>query len=995
MKMRNFLLISVLFVFAAGVVFAGDGDGKAKEQKDEKKEELKLKDLFPEKSLFGPSAYYMAFSEDGRYGAYLYKTYKERRHGNDLFIYDTETGRVKRITWPSVMQEFQKSSRKVVEDRKEKAEKDKPKKDADKKDEGKDKKEEEKDSDEKGKDKKKKESLPDEESKTDDKKQDCKKDTEKKEDGKCDKDVEKKDCEKKVEDCKKAGEKKDDAVKCEKEKSGFDKKEQVEKQDCDKKVEIKEEDVDGCEAEKKCDKDSVEVDAEEELKNRGDWVSDKDADDEKAPKYSGINRFKWSPIANEILFDSEGDIYRYKVCGEITRLTHSRDRESGFDWLKCGGGYTFRRGESLIQVVFGRDVSRQLDPKFPNGDKMERSRISPDGKKIAFLTSKETKASVSSKVEIANYRDRLMKSKEVTRHVSDDSLPVHEKRIYIYDLSEAGDEKDTLSEVFKFETKMPDDTCKSPVWSPDSKRIAFMTFEQDPALIKIYEAKVFEEKEEKAVEKEKDKKEAGDKKEDDKDDEKKEDGKKEDDDKKEDEKKADKAKEVYRFLHHGGPNTPRMMELYYLADNKRIVYLSEQSGFRHLNVLDPVYENYTPLTKGHFEVYPIDISKDRKWVFVHATKEHPSQTDVYKVSTKTGKMIRLTKETGTHSGAAVSQDGTKVLTNLVSYGQVKELFYVDSKAKVHKAITDSHPEKAIEFAKHRPEFFDYTNRHGHKLYGMLYKPDDWSKGDDRPVLIYFYGGPLGTRKMVVNGSYSSYNYAFPYYMAKKHGYVACTIDTRGNSGYAGVFEKANFGQIGKPQVEDLVDGVKFLVDNFGVDKEKVAIHGWSFGGFQTQMCMYTEPDVFQVGIAGAGPTEWENYNSWYTRHTIGKSEPGKATLKEFSLLPLAKNLKGQLLLVHGMEDSNVLYQDTVRVYRELLKAGKEMLVELFLDPTGGHGLGGDVKTLGRYRKYEQFLLRTIGRVEEKEEAKEAEKKTEGKAKKKKQVEKKEASKKSK
>ena len=197
-------------------------------------------------------------------------------------------------------------------------------------------------------------------------------------------------------------------------------------------------------------------------------------------------------------------------------------------------------------------------------------------------------------------------------------------------------------------------------------------------------------------------------------------------------------------------------------------------------------------------------------------------------------------------------------------------------------------------------------------------------------------------------------------MAKKHGYVACTIDTRGNSGYAGVFEKANFGQVGQPQVEDLVDAVAFLVENHGVDKEKVAIHGWSFGGFQTQMCMYSEPDVFQVGIAGAGPTEWENYNSWYTRHTIGKSEPGKATLKEFSLLPLAKNLKGHLLLVHGMEDSNVLYQDTVRVYRELLKAGKETLVELFLDPTGGHGLGGDVKTLSRYRKYEQFLLRTLG-----------------------------------
>ena len=78
------------------------------------------------------------------------------------------------------------------------------------------------------------------------------------------------------------------------------------------------------------------------------------------------------------------------------------------------------------------------------------------------------------------------------------------------------------------------------------------------------------------------------------------------------------------------------------------------------------------------------------------------------------------------------------------------------------------------------------------------------------------------------------------------------------------------------------------------------------------------------------------------------------------MLPLAKNLKGKLLLVHGMEDSNVLYQDTVRVYRELLKADKETLVELFLDPTGGHGLGGDVTTLRRYRKYEDFLIRQLG-----------------------------------
>jgi dipeptidyl aminopeptidase/acylaminoacyl peptidase len=198
-------------------------------------------------------------------------------------------------------------------------------------------------------------------------------------------------------------------------------------------------------------------------------------------------------------------------------------------------------------------------------------------------------------------------------------------------------------------------------------------------------------------------------------------------------------------------------------------------------------------------------------------------------------------------------------------------------------------------------------------------------------------------------------------MTREHGWITCTIDPRGMSGYGGLYERANFEQVGKPQVEDLVDGVKFLIERHGVDPQKVAIHGWSFGGFQTQMCMYTEPEVFQVGIAGAGPTEWENYNAWYSTGTIGKSRQGQPDLKKYSLLPLAKNLKGKLLLVHGMEDSNVLYQDTVRVYRELLKADKETLVELFLDPTGGHGLGGDVEKLAKARKYEEFLVRCLGR----------------------------------
>ncbi|NQV31053.1 MAG: prolyl oligopeptidase family serine peptidase [Phycisphaeraceae bacterium] len=888
------LFVFLLCVGIAAGAFAVEADAAAKDAKTDKQKELKLEDLMPEKSLFGPSASQMSFSFDGRYGAYLYKTYKERRHGNDLFLYDVEKGVTQRVTWPSVMAQFQKKARDVVEDRQKQAKK--AGSDSEKKDEDKD---VESDS--------KKELVA----------------QARPEDGTKDRKAEKR---------------KQNKARRRKERDAKQAKKQKTERKADQKKETKQQ----------------QGEDEEVLKKRGDWVSDKDADDKKAPRYGGISSVSWSPVAGELLFTSDGDVYRYTLADDkVVRVTQTRGREYSIAWVLDGSGFTFRRDSGLFKMRMSDKTLRQLDPRFPNGDSMRAYRLSPDGRHIAFMTDKEIEGPESSKVEIANYRDRMMKAREVSRRVSDDKLPVHEKRIYLYTLSELDDEKDTLTEVYLGKTNMPDDRVKTPVWSPDSKKIAFLSFHQDEGVVRLFEAYLPEDKKE-APESDPNDEDQG--KDEDKDEDKTEDKAKAED--KQDE--ASKAKEIYRFLHHGGPNTPGMMVFHYLADNRRLVYLSEQSGFRHLHVLDPVYENSKPLTSGPYEVYPLGISRDRQWFFFEATREHPSQLDVYRLNTKDGQVTRLTREVGQHTGSAVSQDGTRILTNLASYDQLKELVFIDVQKDSHKVLTDSHPEKAHEFAEPSPEFFDFENRHGHRLYGMMFKPDDWKETDKRPVLIYFYGGPLGTRKMVVQGSFSPYNFAFPYYLAKKHGYVACTIDTRGNSGYAGVFEKANFGQVGKPQVEDLVDAVTYLKDNQGVDPNRIGIHGWSFGGFQTQMCMYTEPDVFQVGIAGAGPTEWENYNSWYTRHAIGKSEPGKATLKKFSLLPLAKNLKGQLLLVHGMEDSNVLYQDTVRVYRELLKAGKETLVELFLDPTGGHGLGGDVKTLSRYRKYEDFLLRTLG-----------------------------------
>jgi dipeptidyl aminopeptidase/acylaminoacyl peptidase len=411
---------------------------------------------------------------------------------------------------------------------------------------------------------------------------------------------------------------------------------------------------------------------------------------------------------------------------------------------------------------------------------------------------------------------------------------------------------------------------------------------------------------------------------------------------------------------------------HYLPDSRRLVLLAEQTGFRHLYVLDPVYESFEPLTHGPFEVYPLALSQDRKWYFVAATKEDPACRDVYRVSLLDGTMQRLSRTRGAYGNIvdagytalvgniAVSPDARTVLANFTAFGTPEQLVKIDTATGLQEVLADPHPAAHKLLAGVRPEFFTYQNRQGHEIHGYLFKPAGWKPTDKRPLLIYVYGGPLGIRKTVSEGEQAAGAYSFAYYMAQKHGYVTCVIDPRGSSGYGSVFEKANYERPGRPQVDDLVDGVHFLVQNHGVDPKRVGIHGWSFGGFQTQLCMYLAPDVFAVGIAGAGPTEWQNYNAWYSTGTIGSSRTGKPDLEKFSLLPLAKNLKGRLLLVHGMEDPNVLFNDTVRVYRALLQAGKETQVDLFLDPTGSHGLGGDVTTLARYRKFEDYLVRNLG-----------------------------------
>lgn len=837
------LFTVLLTTFAPSV-----GLAQKKEAKEESKE-ITLERLFPKDSLFGPRAGSPEFSADGRYAAFLYRPRAERRHGDDLWLYDFKDDSLTRVTDVTVMAEFQSTARTVAEDRWQQ---------------------------------------------TADKKQDADKD---------------------------GNEKDKDTKKDSKDKEGSKDK--------------------------------------EESKNQ--WsaeVGEDDADANHRPRYSGIQGFRWHPENNAMLVFSDGDVYQIENVEkpELQRLTQTLNRESRVDYLPDGSGYTFNVDDAVHKIQFGSHLIQQLNPKLPSGISMGSYELSPDGSKLAIMARSGDRFSGTRKVDIIRYRDRFAKADSINRTVSDDEVKPQDIYVYLYDVAAGESEEGNLIEVFHTQIDEPRDVLSSPHWSPDSQKVTFAEFDQDSAEVHLHLAQLPDDEKLKELRDAQAKKEAADIK--------KAAGDKDDDG--ETKRWSAKtvalqhpSKTVYRFKHDGGPNTPRMVEPDWSFDSKHIVFVSEQSGFRHVHLLDPLYESVKQLTSGYFEVYPEGYSEDHRHLFVTATKDSPARTMVYAINLESGEMTPLSKKEGTYSTVAVSDDGKRLLANFVTYGTLTELIAQDEKGNV-ETLTDSHGEEAHELTQWKPDFFDYENRHGHTIHGMMFKPEGWKKNKKYPLLIYVYGGPLGTRKSVTDGSYSSDGYFFQGYMADKHNYVTVVIDPRGQSGYGGLFEKSNYEQVGKPQVEDLVDGVKFLGEEFNIDQERVGIFGWSFGGFQTQMCMYTEPDVFQVGIAGAGPTEWENYNSWYTTGTVGPSRSGNPDQKKYSLRPLAKNLKGKLLLLHGIEDTNVLFQDTVAIYRELLKAGKETQVELFLDPTGGHGLGGDVKRVNRMRKYEEFLLRTLG-----------------------------------
>ena len=408
----------------------------------------------------------------------------------------------------------------------------------------------------------------------------------------------------------------------------------------------------------------------------------------------------------------------------------------------------------------------------------------------------------------------------------------------------------------------------------------------------------------------------------------------------------------------GGPGIGWLFspgDLGWMPDGKKVWYQSEASGYSHLYTIDAASGQKKQLTSGNWEVYEPEISNNGKYWYFHANKEHPGVRHFYRMPVEGGNMEQLTKGEGRWD-ASLSPDEKSLALIFSTANRPPELYIQAAKAGASpKKLTESLTKEWQEYPWRMPEFVTFTARDGAKVPARLYRPAKGSQNGPAVVFVHGAGYLQNAHKW-----WSSYfrEYMFHNLLVDK-GYTVLDIDYRGSAGYGRDWRTGIYRHMGGKDLTDQVDGAQWLVQEFGVDSNRLGIYGGSYGGFITLMAMFTQPDVFEAGAALRSVTDWAHYNHPYTANILNEPYTDSLAYARSSPIYYAEGLKGNLLIAHGMIDTNVHFQDVVRLSQRLIELGKEDW-ELAVYPLEDHSFVEPSSWTDEYRRILKLFEETIG-----------------------------------
>lgn len=406
----------------------------------------------------------------------------------------------------------------------------------------------------------------------------------------------------------------------------------------------------------------------------------------------------------------------------------------------------------------------------------------------------------------------------------------------------------------------------------------------------------------------------------------------------------------------GGPGTGSFFASGTLGflDNTHFYYQSEATGYSHLYVVDVVTGDKKQLTSGKWEVQTLHLSNDKKTFYFTANIEHPGIRHFYKIPVTGGVPVKLTGMKGGNE-IDLSPD-EKWLAIRYSYSNKPWELYVQPNQPGAKAVqvTNSTTAEFNSYAWKEPEVVSFKNRYGSDIYARVYQPK--TADPAKPAVVFVHGAGYLQN---VHYWWSDYfrEYMFNNMLAD-NGYTVIDIDYTASSGYGRDMRTGIYRHMGGKDLTDQVDGVKYLIDKYGINPKHVGLYGGSYGGFITLMALFTQPDVFASGGAIRSVTDWAHYNHGYTSNILNEPFEDDIAYRQSSPIYFADGLKGKLLMLHGMVDQNVNYQDIVRLTQKLIELHKENW-ELASYPVEDHGFVQPSSWTDEYKRIFKLFEETL------------------------------------
>jgi dipeptidyl-peptidase-4 len=396
-------------------------------------------------------------------------------------------------------------------------------------------------------------------------------------------------------------------------------------------------------------------------------------------------------------------------------------------------------------------------------------------------------------------------------------------------------------------------------------------------------------------------------------------------------------------------------DLTFLKKSNQFLWTSEKDGYKHIYLYDMDGNLVRQVTKGAWEVRKIEAVDEKNHViYFTATEKSPLENHLYRIDFDGNNFQRITKTPGWHS----INFSPNFKTYLDTYSQINvppKIGLFTNTGRLKKIIVENPLDILNEYRMSQYDFFTFETTEEVSLNGWMLKPPDFEENKKYPVLMYVYGGP---GSQTVRNRWGGKRHLWFQLLAQKE-YIVVSVDNRGTGARGAAFKKITYKNLGNWEVRDQIEAAKYLASLPYVDKNRIGIFGWSYGGYMSSLSLFRGNEIFRTAVSVAPVTHWKFYDTIYTERYMQTPQLNPWGYENSTPLAFAKKLKGNLLLIHGTADDNVHFQNTVALVNELIALNKQFDVMFY--PGRYHGIREVTKNTQEhiYTLMTNFLLEKL------------------------------------